>query len=821
MLYTSWIGKAVVIFCLIWFISFPLFGGGARGKDLFATWASNSFLQDKKAGVPVLMLTIPILIAGSAASFFSTFIGRNHYRSKRPRNFCASGYCGPIIRQRLRLEDQHSVLIALIIFLPCLVYILSSMVRKLRLDMSIDTALSKSGNIFGMLAVFVCSWLLIPVSRKGPIGMLFAWDSIQVVNYHMWGGRIIIMASVIHGVEHTIRYALQGKDVWKAFFFPPIGCWKNPQTYKPETCDKAEESEDGCSCYDHFLPITGLAALAGLLLIGMSSRYKIRRSSFATFAMLHYTLAPLTFLAICVHYNKAILYASGSLLYYLASNFPSWIESFLSRRQTCGLESNVRILTAEKLRSYGDSNKNSLLQRPCIALTIEASETAVQKCLPGAFVYLLLPDVSKVSHPFTVNQVSGETKQIRIIFRATGPFTRALEKALFSQSSVATTTTAPLMTEKCDDETKSEEKNQNSNLCTEYHSSLSLPRVYLDGYYGSGALLRQISTHDNCVLVAAGIGITPYLSLFSELKFPRGNGISDGLMFGEDQLDMSQQPKHIILHWICRDRSLIEYCRKEYMDFSNDQRRGQKEHQGENCAIKIIIHQTGKESVAEDGFTGATSSADHSQSNLIHAWHDGGVPFELSKFSVADGIFGNLKTLLIFSILSWGGLWCLWRLFNMQEKDQYVNRTYTLVGVIFYELAVAILANFASYLSTRGAQSHAWSAVDLNGEENYYSDQSEVELSTLDSDYSSPPESVPVHLVEDPTRLQTTTLEMLHGRPNVENILEDLGNGTNPALFCCVPGSLEKHLIEGVNRKYRVGGIMTNQIAVYQESFVK
>ncbi|OEU19816.1 Ferric_reduct-domain-containing protein [Fragilariopsis cylindrus CCMP1102] len=817
MISPSWISKTIVILCLIWLIAFPLLGGGEWGKDMFASWAKKSYFHDK-AGVPIIMLTIPILIAGSIASMFATSTTITTTTTTR----WDSKVCS--FHKRLQQpSSQQSIVLILVIFLPCFVYVVSSMQRKMNTDMSIDMALMKSGNIFGMLAVIVLSWLLIPVSRRGPIGKLFGWDPINVVNYHMWSGRIIILASIVHGLEHTIRYAIQGRDVLISYFFPPIQCWKQPQTYKPVICENTDSNDDGgsCSCYDHFLPLTGLLATLGLIGIGLSSLYKVRRNNYATFAMLHYVLSPLTFVAICIHYNKTILYASGSLLYYISSNFPNWIESILKRRPFSS-RSNVKIVAVEKLKS-DDSNH---LQRPCIALTIEATIATVQKCCPGDYVYLLVPSISQIAHPFTVNRVLGQTQQLRIIFRVTGSFTRALESALFRGSTTTTTTVS--YDEEDDDEEVVSKEMENNNLFTEKKnpSRMFLPRLHFEGYYGSRRLFDRILKHDVCIIVAAGIGITPYLSLFSTNN---KCATTDGLMIIQgNQFDT--KPKNIILHWICRDRSLIEYCRKEYNLDSRSNSSSSSNLQiisdCENYSVRIIIHQTGlgEGTTFESTATAATNER-ITRTDLDYP--DEGVPFELTNFSVSDNLCINLRYFVIFSILSWGGLYFLWKGFLRQGKETYTGRITTPVVVMLYGMVIAILANISFYLHLRRNYRNSWSRMAFNAQGNDNSVENMefstvVELSNTNYNGEDTPKVISssddsVSSVVPVEQLPVVKFKMLQGRPGIEEILEDLQDGISPALFCCVPENLMKNLNEGVNRTSQ-SDIMN--IPVYQESFI-
>ena len=779
MAFTSRIAKIVAILCLLWLVSFPVLGGGAWGHDTFGSWAGKSFLQDKKGGVPILMLTFPILVAASTASIFTTTtndLDRSRVPPKKSRFSSA---------QR-RLPEKQTVLLWLLLCLPCLVYVVSTALRKLSFDMSLDKALMKSGNMFGMLAVVVFSWMLLPVLHRGPLERLFRWDSIAVIRFHIWSGRIIVVAATLHGLEHTIRYALQGKDVFRAFYLPPLGCWKNPQTYVPEICDKADDDEP-CSCYDHFLPISGMTALTGLILIGFSSMYKIRRKNFAFFAKLHYVLTPLTFLAVCIHYNKSILYASGSLLYYLACNIPAWVENSIKKKQRCGGQSHVRVLAVEKLHSDGSKDNP---QRPCVALTMEATEASVQQFYPGAYVDLSVPSISSVSHPFTVNRVIGQTNQIRVIFRATGPFTRALDNALFFPSP----TTVPLMAGDEDDD----EIEQDDRFYCENNSSGACPKLFLDGYYGSGRLRSRVLSHDVCVLVAAGIGITPYLSLLSELSSTsHSTTMSDGLMADSPNFGEGQQPEQVVLHWICRDKSVIDYCRKEYMEGTNEERG--------RCSVKVIIHKTGGEDDVIDGLTPPPTSVSRADTSQC-----GGGPFEISKFTVGESLLGNIQYFVLFSALAWGGLVSVWLSYEKQSTSEYIHRIYSLATVMIYELTVSVLANALWYFCSRRSSSSS-------GLEKI----SDIELSTYRDQHDfGQPDSVPDVPGKAQTQHSSMAIEVSDGRPLLEDILDDLHVEKSCAVFCCLPEHMSKNLRDCIYRK-SIFDARYNNIRIYKESFEK
>jgi ferredoxin-NADP reductase len=757
----TYLAKTVVVLCMAWALLLPLFGGGSWGKSLLSSWATELFPEDAKAGVPVLMLTFPVLIAGTVASLCAvTTTGSSKLQPSRYFSL---------------LSNQRLLLVILVIF-PCSVYLFSSINRHLKkMDLTTDHKLADIGNSFGMLATLALAWLLIPATQsRGPITILFGWDPITVVQiFHVWSGRIVVMGAVVHGIFHCLRLGLQSNTILTSYLFPPLGCWRHPQAYNPPVCELGSKGD--CTCYEQFRVFTGLVGAIGLLLIGVSSLYRIRRNYFSSFIMLHYILTPLTFLMICIHYNRAIMYASGSLLYYLASCCPIWVE-YLGKRMR---RQATKLISIEKIDA--DSTQ---LHRMCVALTFEASKAAMEQYRPGFYSHLLVPNISQVAHPFTIIQVPKQPQHIRIIFRVSGHFTNALQKAL------------------CEDL----EVDQSSRASA---SSLdALPAMYLGGLSGSGALLDQISCHDVCVIVAAGVGITPYLSLFSVLSNgdnPRSDNL-DGIV---RETASKSMPAKIIVHWICRDGALIDYCRNQYMDI-----RGENAFSNAGAAsIQINIYHTG---VGHHTFTYGDFVAQPKQQTSGTYCRDTssipGYPFDVSRYRTGSHFRKNFGFPLVFAVLAWGGLWIIWRWYLRQESDAFVGRLATVVVVTFYGLALATLTNVLWYFCAK-QQDQGWSRVSTNDD----METDALEMST----YEGTKEEVTSHaaLDEDDHQQQELmkVLKMYQGRPNCIEMLEGLQDGIRPALFCCAPSGLTKSLTSGVRRSLMSCSVP--DVAIYQESF--
>jgi predicted ferric reductase len=173
-------------------------------------------------------------------------------------------------------------------------------------------------------------------------------------------------------------------------------------------------------------------------------------------------------------------------------------------------------------------------ERQCISLSLMASPEALASFCSGQYIKLTAPTVSCVAHPFTINRLPGNSGNLNIIFRVVGPFTRGLANALLD----------------CDKGV--------------------LPAIHIEGYHGSCKRLDQVLRHDVVVLVAGGIGVTPYLSLLDDI-------------FSALKYKATQTTKRVVLHWICPDNELINYIKSKCFN--------RQTSDGEGFRINIV-HQT-------------------------------------------------------------------------------------------------------------------------------------------------------------------------------------------------------------------------------------
>ena len=112
--------------------------------------------------------------------------------------------------------------------------------------------------------------------------------------------------------------------------------------------------------------------------------------------------------------------------------------------------------------------------------------------------------------------------------------------------------------------------------------------MVMDGFYGQSNLVEKVLGYDVGVIVAGGVGITPYLSLVSEFC---SLGRAEASSVDESSIGDIEPPRGIELHWICRDSALVDYVKKEY--FAPLTAEGSR--RSLSRSIRIVIHFTGRE----------------------------------------------------------------------------------------------------------------------------------------------------------------------------------------------------------------------------------
>eukprot|EP00550_Attheya_septentrionalis_P009172 CAMPEP_0198285388 /NCGR_PEP_ID=MMETSP1449-20131203/4693_1 /TAXON_ID=420275 /ORGANISM="Attheya septentrionalis, Strain CCMP2084" /LENGTH=862 /DNA_ID=CAMNT_0043982795 /DNA_START=133 /DNA_END=2718 /DNA_ORIENTATION=+ len=671
-----WFAIATVWLCTGWSLVYLLISATSGGKSWYKH-VSSKFFDDSKGGVPIIALAIPLLLSATICSLLVVT------KSDVPNATSISCWPRQLSAQFRQLYDRFHIPLDLnraafiFIFIPCMLYVWAIVNRHASgsHNWDIDDKLMDIGNAFGMMAMIAMSYFLVPVARHGPILAALGMNPAVAVQLHIWTGRIVILGVVLHGVLHMARWWFISGENIISMLVPPKPCWTSADTdFEPECVD----SDSDCSCYDHFRNLTGFLALVALLVIGVSSIGYVRRAYYSIFYMVHIAVGPLFLLVTILHWSKMVLFLCPSMLYYAACTAPVLMERWRKYRLRNHKKNGLKISSLKEIRAANNTGgpSSGRLARSCVDLTFEVSQEAIQQYRCGQYVKLSVPEVSALSHPFTVNRVPADPTRMRVLFRVVGPFTSELKIRLFPASSTL-----------------------------EEHA---LPHMQMDAFYGTQDRLAQVLRHDTVVFVAGGIGITPYLSLLHEIHTLFQNKAQGNTSFGT---------KKVVLHWICRDVDLIKFIHDEYfLPILHSGASGQNP----SCSIQIVIHKTGvdknsignqksyTDTLTDDAPLG-TLDAEHGQSvgeslNVASPNNlNDGMPLVPTRFSSysKQSITENIPYFGTVASISWVGLFVTWWMYeNFVHKHSIRERGYIVVAIVALSFIFAYIANVAMDATT-------------------------------------------------------------------------------------------------------------------------
>ena len=604
---TSKIAYTITFISFIWIIVFICIGSTSFGKAWYGSLASR-FFDDAKSGVIVMNLIVPVLFSGTAASLLTT---KSNYDGTSSLSWHRRWNAG---------DSNFNSIFTLFILIPSSLLLLTTIHRNLYgRQLTLDDQIMDISNAFASVAMCCLGIFLIPVAKQSPILTLLQWTPAVAIRLHINTGRLLILTSILHGAGHVYRWTnLAGEGFW-SMILPPTQCWSfKSGDYTPPECN---DDDTDCTCYDHFRNLTGFAAIVLMVLIVITTTNYVRRHYYHIFFTIHVLAAPSCLLLVIFHWNKSILYMAPSLLYYAASSAPVVMERS---------QSNIQIDSIQRIH-----DRDGRDTRPCVALTINATERAVQNYASGQYVKVSVPMISRISHPFTINKVPGQSKQLRIIFRVTGKFTHQLAEQIQHQH---------------------------------------VP-IYIEGYFGTQLRLSQILQHDVVVIVAGGIGITSYLSVLGDLRH-------------------GGKTKEVILHWICRETELVDYVKREYFDLLQDI----QDDVGIKIRLIVhktglysglpgcTYHERPSDDLEENFMDEEVKE------------FPSGVPFEPTKFSagVNSSFLINLPIFFTFGTISWVGLYGITYLYNANNAAKSIlYRGWAAIFIVAISIVVAALGNCA------------------------------------------------------------------------------------------------------------------------------
>ena len=270
------------------------------------------------------------------------------------------------------------------------------------------------------------------------ISMFVNWDRSQY--FHAFLGVVVLLFALIHALSHlagTFREAASHADS------PLLGHFPQPLTYRAMVGTRAG--------------VTGLVALALLLLIVATSHPRVRRARFQVFQYAHLLIWP--FIGLLLAHGTGRLIASPILGYWL-------IVPLL-----CVLWDRVPRALSMFRPVAGASFE--VLEDSTVVLSIPQASVG-WRYRPGQYLLVRVPEVSYGQwHPFTVvgstKGAAGTGLAGQVYMRKVGDWTGALLQRCRDGRPVSVT---------------------------------------LDGPFGSPS--ESLSTYSRIVVVGTGIGVTPY-----------------------------------------------------------------------------------------------------------------------------------------------------------------------------------------------------------------------------------------------------------------------------------------------------------------------
>ena len=403
--------------------------------------------------------------------------------------------------KRILTNDNNSNLYILsiaIVILPCFYYFITKLQGHISSfsnglhNMSTKNH-TKLANDFGKLASVAFTFLLIPVSKSSSLLSTLKLSEVHIIRMHIITGLIVLGGSIIHGLYYTIIWIKFDKYKYNDVF--------------PTRADGCFTTDYNTDCYDKYINTLGIISGLALVTLAISSLYYIRRYYYKVFYTIHVIVSISILFGLCMHYNKMIYYMLPSLVYYIGSNLPIWIEGIYKYVRLNGVQ-------VKKVVCIPDSGG-------CVELSFASDgsngcSTFVEGTI-GKYVSLSIPEISYKSHPFTIfsftspqkkldnmtspattTSSSEESTTLKILFRPSGNFTTSLSKRL-----------------------KSLTLTESTSYEIQYHQKCP-PKMLINGIRsatnGNEMLSNVLNRFDHTLIIAGGVGIVSYISLLGTIR---------------------------------------------------------------------------------------------------------------------------------------------------------------------------------------------------------------------------------------------------------------------------------------------------------------
>eukprot|EP00581_Thalassiosira_minuscula_P015542 CAMPEP_0183729530 /NCGR_PEP_ID=MMETSP0737-20130205/30552_1 /TAXON_ID=385413 /ORGANISM="Thalassiosira miniscula, Strain CCMP1093" /LENGTH=861 /DNA_ID=CAMNT_0025961743 /DNA_START=193 /DNA_END=2778 /DNA_ORIENTATION=+ len=680
----------------------------------------------------------------------------------------------------------------------------------------------------GYAATWALALFLIPVTKHSPILDWLRITPVQALAYHRIAGWTSFWLSVLHGflhMRHQMDFlnpqrertrmeqlklllvpsswsdCIATQNPWHVF-------WGQPDAYPGV-------DEDASYCRRVLVNDTGLVSCAAFTLLAVTSLPGVRRKFYTFFYCVHIPAAWVMLIHAIWHYSKIALILVPGITYYLSFAIP------ISVARAAELWAQWR-----QLRNRANASalvEANLIQGGSIELTFATSFDLHR--YESSYVNVYFPDVSLVSHPFSTfsrdalmnagcnGESSSTTKSI--LLRSKGPFVEGLKKALFPCR--PSTLKGDLIAEDEDGqrlfppspETKAGEpvpksSSPNNNI-----------KIYFDSYYAGSFdwTNHAMSSHDEILIVAGGVGIVPFLDFLPTLQ--RRIRVKQDFL-SEQCLAVGNSPigpKRIYLDWYCREVGLASYVWHNYLyPHVRDAWENNSTCRGR---LKIRIHLTSLKPVLSVMECGESALASIPESELAEKIDFGARQQQDSIFPVQDARFMQSLGLRILGpgLIMVAGTALHWWWYGKVRHSNLVIRSHGIVFSLVLAVIISIMAEL--YLRHYKDGDQEYISVNTRQKGDIEEEESMVEMITtddakiLETAGTASSESMNLFLQDENSpkvppmgsNMDSDFLTVKRGRPRTDDILCDIIKAQKPGVFSCGPRSMIDRLEESIRLK--------------------
>eukprot|EP00934_Nitzschia_sp_Nitz4_P006911 Nitzschia sp. Nitz4//scaffold373_size14178//11733//14141//NITZ4_008955-RA/size14178-processed-gene-0.3-mRNA-1//1//CDS//3329549610//6901//frame0 len=613
----------------------------------------------------------------------------------------------------------------------------------------------------GDVAVMSLAFFLVPVAKHSVWLECLRMDTTHALTFHRLAGWISFVLSMYHGIFYCYSFGErgveQGDGFWNGMWdtiIPPLRCWEWDALFSFRNLTASN------ACQGYYMNFTGVISLVAFIILAAMSLPKIRRAKYAWFYDVHIIMGWTMMVFALLHFATDGYYIFPGIVYYIACSVPVWVQQFLDSRKQQGV-------LLSRIRKINDSNE-------CLELEFCAEpRIATQKTKPHVFIKLCVPEISSQWHPFSTivflpknaANCSSEDLQpkVRVLFRATGPFTKSLSQRLSRTS-----------------------EDQSSSPVGQSTTNHVSTNVLVDAFYPEGQGWMEAITHgqhDSAVMIAGGVGIVPFLSLIPDILSERREENNPHDPENELQSILcTSEKKKLVLHWYCREPGLARYVQEEYFDKWADE--SHLERSTSRFEVQIEIHITslsGPSSGDNEGMVVRVSDVSPTEEPLFIdlPGHNKDSSRKLVSPSRWKATQEDKGALLRCAVV--GGIGLLGWIFHTWIYEEVIMNHLNLTSIRIVPLMVVFLAAFV--LSFIG--------------ERILSNTKRQEQVVLATDFDDAclheracgwtPHDVAVHV------------RVSRGRPSCDLVFETIREAENPAVFLCGPSKLRhsiKHAIQ-------------------------